>query len=282
MPLVSVLLATHNGTRFLTEALRSVLTQTETDLECIIIDDASTEDSTPILNRLGDRRIRVIRNDRRQGLTKSLNRGIQTVRGMYVARIDDDDVWIDSTKLAKQVAFLQQHPNVAVCGTQYYVMSEAGERRYQPSCYTTDADIRQHLLQSNQFAHSAVCIRTTALREVGGYNETLRYSQDYELWLRLGTRYQLANLPDVCVAKREHATAISRQHHVAQCVGFVTAAYRHRHAYPGFARNTLVYARELALNAALPKEYMQGLVNWRQAARTAKQSGPLKQPANRG
>lgn len=265
MPQVTVLLATHNGTRYLAQALQSVLAQTFSDFELIIVDDASTEKVKPILNAYHDSRVRIVHNSRRLGLTKSLNRGLVEAQGDIIARIDDDDVWLDSSKLTKQIARFSQEPKLGLCGTQHHLIDEAGQHRFTLPLAQTDQAIRTVLLRSNQFAHSAVCFPRRVIDDVGGYDETIRYAQDYELWLRIGTKYQLANLPDLTVAKRIHTQAVSYQHQLAQCLSAAQTAYRYRHQYPGFYASTGVYSRELLINTVFPKRLTHRLTAWRQA-----------------
>src|SRR3989344_929049 len=115
-PLVTALLATHNGSRFVSEAIASVLKQRYEPLELIIVDDASDDDTLRKVSAFNDPRISVLRNTTGQGLTVSLNRGLAAAQGEFIARIDDDDIWVGQEKLTKQVDFLLKHPRVGpVC-----------------------------------------------------------------------------------------------------------------------------------------------------------------------
>lgn len=252
-PLVSIVMATHNGQRHLVEALESIFKQTYDNWELIIIDDASTDGTGELVNKFNSSKIRVVRNDTQLGLTRSLNKGIRAAKGEIIARIDDDDVWTDPNKLTKQVEFLQAHPAVGVCGTQYVVIKDNGEQMLRLQYPCADADLRQKILAANPFVHSGVCIRRQILDRVGVYDESLQYAQDYELWLRLGRTAQLANLPEYCVAKRFGATRISSRRALQQYVSFVRTAAKYRHVHPGFYRNLPIYIREFLINLLMPK-----------------------------
>jgi glycosyltransferase involved in cell wall biosynthesis len=115
-PLVSIILSTYNGSRYICEAIDSVLAQDFIDFEFLIIDDASTDNTANILYTYGanDTRIRIFRNAENLKLVGSLNYGLQEARGKYIARIDDDDIWQDSTKLTRQVQELEKNTDIAV------------------------------------------------------------------------------------------------------------------------------------------------------------------------
>lgn len=252
-PLVSVVLATHNGRKCIGSAISGVLSQSYRNFELIVIDDASTDETRRRVLVFDDSRIRYIRRDEKQGLTNSLNAGLSEVKGKYVARIDDDDVWIDADKLSKQVALLEANPLVGVCGTQHIVVDEAGNEACHLFFAVEDGQIRQKMLSGNQFVHSGVCIRKSALDEVGGYDESLRYAQDFELWLRIGRKYRLANISDYCVVKKVGKSSVTSRHNLKQAMSYVGSASRYRRDYPGFYRNLPMYGREIMINIILSK-----------------------------
>src|SRR5258705_775698 len=112
-PQVSVLLPVWNGERHLAAAIESVLGQSFTDFELLIVDDGSTDGSAALIRRYGDERIRLFENEKNLGVTRSLNLGLAQARGRYVARMDADDLSAPE-RLARQVAFLDSHPEVAL------------------------------------------------------------------------------------------------------------------------------------------------------------------------
>ena len=124
-PTVTVLLAVHNGEPYLHEAVQSVLDQTFTDFELLVVDDASTDATVEIVESFGDERIRLLRNVEKLGQVPSLNRGLRESRGRYVARLDADDA-CRPARLARQVEILDAQPRVAVVGTWMDAVDERG------------------------------------------------------------------------------------------------------------------------------------------------------------
>ena len=116
MPLVSVLLAVHNGSRYLSAAVESVLGQTVADLELVAIDDGSTDETPDLLAGVGDQRVVMLRNEEQAGLAASLNRALEAAAGRYVARLDADDIAIPE-RLERQLDRITAEPAVAVVGT---------------------------------------------------------------------------------------------------------------------------------------------------------------------
>lgn len=193
---VSVLLSVYNGAKTLDRCFESISRQTLPDIHILCLDDASTDASREIIerwkNKLGNR-ITVIKNDKNLGLTLSLNKGIDAITTPFIARIDADDWW-EPAKLEKQVAFLNAHPDYGVVGTNYINhTSTQGKKVTVPE---TNDEIKKTIFWRNPFAHSAVCYRTEAIRKAGKYNPTVRYSQDYELWVRCLSQTKFHNLQE--------------------------------------------------------------------------------------
>lgn len=249
--LVTILMATHNGSRFIREAIDSVLQQTYERFELLVVDDASTDGTGDVVRALGEARLRVVRNSSQLGLTRSLNRGLELARGEFIARIDDDDVWVERGKLAQEVAYLVRHSAIGLIGVQNIVINQEGREIYRSRVETDDAAIRRNFLRRNQFVHSGVLMRRRAVPGAG-YDERRRLAQDYELWLRIGRQWQLANLTDVWVKQRVNPRSVTSRHNLAQFLAFLATAWEYRHDYPGFWRNVPVYVRELLINL-LPK-----------------------------
>lgn len=247
-PLVTVLMATRNGSRFIEEALASVMRQTYQNFELLVVDDASSDGTGEIVRRSVGSRLRLVRSDTRLGLSRSLNRGLALARGEFIARIDDDDVWVERNKLARQVDDLKLLPGVGLVGTQNIVVDAQGRELYRWRVEIEDAAIRRNFLKRNQFVHSGVLIRRAALTRAGVYDERRRYAQDYELWLRIGRQWQLANLPDVWVKQRVNPRGVTSRHNLAQFFSFLATAFEYRHHYPRFWSNVPVYTRELVIN----------------------------------
>jgi glycosyltransferase involved in cell wall biosynthesis len=205
MPAVSVLLPVYNGARFLRPALESILGQSFTDFELLVLDDGSTDDSVRIAEGYRDPRIRILSAASNQGLPRALNRGLAAASGEFVARQDADDL-SHPDRFARQLEFLRANPTVALVGAQAEVIDETGAAAGRRLAYPCDdAAIRRRLLLRNPFAHTTVMFRRTAVLAVGGYDESFRYCQDFALWNRLATRHRVANLHEVLAGYRIHS-----------------------------------------------------------------------------
>jgi hypothetical protein len=199
---VSVIMAVHNGARYMREAIESILGQSFRDFEFLIVDDGSTDGSREIARAHPDPRIRLLENDRNLGLAASLNRGLRFATGEYIARQDDDDISAPE-RLARQVAWLDANPHVTVLGTWYYKMDQHGRLLGERRLPCTPVDIRWGLLFYCPLVHSAVTFRRRAiLEEVGFYDETVVYAEDYDLWCRAARTQQQANLPEYLLKLR--------------------------------------------------------------------------------
>ncbi len=197
---ISVLMAVHNGAPWVKEAVASVLQQSEADLELIVIDDGSTDETRDLLDTVSDSRMRVVRQAR-AGLTVSLNRGLRLARAPLIARLDADDL-ARPERLAKQRAFLAARPHVGLLGTGALETDAAGRELARIVPPQSDAELRRVLIRKNPFVHSSVMMRRAVVEDVGGYDERLPVAQDYDLWMRMSRVTALANLPDPLVIRR--------------------------------------------------------------------------------
>lgn len=185
----------YNGEKYLNKAIESILNQTFRDFEFIIIDDGSRDRSFNIIESYSkkDNRIRIIKNLKNVGLTKSLNDAIKLAQGEFIARQDDDDISI-SNRLEKQIGFLKENPEYAFCGCNgFQKQRDLGLINF----FDID-EIRNILIIENCFAHPTLFIRKEIFEKYGYYNEKFRYGQDYELFCRLIYKYKLKakNLED--------------------------------------------------------------------------------------
>lgn len=210
-PRVSVVMSTCNNAAFLPLALESIAQQTFTDFEWIVVDDGSTDETAAILARYTDVRLRRIVHGERQGLARSLNEAIALCRGTYIARMDGDDVALPG-RLAQQVAFLDAHPAVGLLGTGFMYIDGSNAVQGVEPVFATDAEIRPRLLIHNCFGHGTVMVRREVLESVGGYDESYRFAQDYDLWLRIAERYEVANLPEFLYCWRKSGVSVTAMH----------------------------------------------------------------------
>jgi glycosyltransferase involved in cell wall biosynthesis len=214
-----------DGERFLVEAVESVLGQTLSDLELIVVDDGSTDGTAGLLVELArrDARVRVV-TQAPGGLAVALNAGCALASAPYIARLDADDVALPD-RLERQVAYLDAHPEVALLGGGIVLVDEAGrEIDREPGRAAPD------LTQRNELVHATVVMRTEAFRALGGYR--LDQSEDYDLWLRFDGQYGVAALEEPVVRYRLHSGQFSVTKLERQALGSlcVRAAARERRA----------------------------------------------------
>jgi Glycosyl transferase family 2 len=200
VPLVSVLLSVHNDEAFIAEAISSVLRQTVRDLELIVVDDASTDETPARLEEFDDPRVVVVRNEEQLGLAASLNAGLARAQGRYVARLDADDVAYPN-RLELQLARID---GVAILGSAVVDLDEDGRSGALHRNPLGPRAVRWHSLFSSPFFHPTVLIDREALGELR-YDAAFLESEDYDLWARLLLRGDGANLAEPLVAKRVHA-----------------------------------------------------------------------------
>jgi len=205
---ITVLMSVYNGEHYLRKAIQSILSQTFTDFEFIIINDGSTDSTSSILNSYTDSRIHLIRNVQNIGLVKSLNKGLQLARGEYIARMDADDISLPE-RLYKQVRFLDENPSVAMVGSWTEVINEDSIIEEIWQVPTSSHLLRWRLLFHNTFTHSAVMFRKNIISQLGGYNDKAISAEDYDLWSRISFHWDVANIPEVLVKWRRWGSGIS-------------------------------------------------------------------------
>lgn len=226
-PAISVAMSVYNGERFLAEAIESVLAQTFTDFEFLIVDDGSTDSSRKIIEAYAakDARIRPIVRENR-GLIASLNQMLAEARAPLVARMDADDVCLPE-RLARQAEFLHDHPDYGVVGCWTEDIDERGapwagaDFTYHPLTHEqllANIDRREPLL-----CHPAVVYRRDLVLSVGGYHAAYRHCEDLDLWLRLANVTRLGNIPLKLLRYRHYPDQVSNRHAVEQAHGAAIA-----------------------------------------------------------
>ena len=213
-PKVSVLMSVYNSERYLREAIDSILNQTLEDFEFIIIDDGSTDASNQIIKSYPDPRLKLVKNEKNIGLTKSLNMGINLCRGEYIARMDADDIRLPK-RLKIQFNFMDSNPEVGMCGT---LNKGLDNNKVGVSKYPEDHDsICCMLLFQNVFDHSTLMMSKKKLFEYRlKYDDSIKYAQDYELISRAARFFPLTNIQQVLVFSRTHPDQIANRYHKSQ------------------------------------------------------------------
>ena len=195
-PLVSVLMPTFNDAPFLRMAIDSILGQTFTDFEFIIINDGSTDDTSAILDGYHDPRIVRLDNSTNLKRAESSNRGLAVAKGKYIARMDADDV-SHPERLQKQVHFMEAHSDIGVLSTAYEVVDLNMEYVTTWRLPETHNELMLRMLFSSPAFHGAAIIRKDKLKKVHGYNTAYNRKLDIELWTRLSKVTRFHSLPDV-------------------------------------------------------------------------------------
>lgn len=244
---LSVILPSYNGGKFIGNAIKSVLDQSFSQYELLVIDDGSTDNTAEIVQEISKRdgRLRYVRQETNLGLQQTLNNGLRLAKGHYIARLDDDDVWIDKDKLKIQVEFLDRHPTHVLVGTGHIFVDETGKELHRFMPPSTDPEIRKIILRDNVFLHSAVMYRRDIVLQVGGYNYERLHGDDYDLWLKLGTIGKLANLPTYAVAYNTRKGSISSKHLVVQLKNSIHIIGRYKNDYQYYYHSILKKYLEL-------------------------------------
>lgn len=211
LPKVTVFIPVYNREKYVAAAIESVLTQSFTNFELLLIDDGSTDRSVEIIRSYTtDPRVRLVCNGDNLGIPKTRNKGIDLARGEYTAMLDSDDCTYP-TRLEKQVAFLDRHRDFAVVGAWATRMDEEGRSlRRVKILPVSPGELQSRLLFRSCHYHSAIMARTSLLREYR-YREQYVVSEDFDLFVRLARNYKLGNLPNILVCRRVHAGRITRE-----------------------------------------------------------------------
>lgn len=209
-PRVSVVMSAYNEERYIAGAIESILAQTFTDFEFVIVDDGSTDRTVEIIESYDDPRIRLLRQPQNHGVVAAWTRGIAESTGEYIARMDADDL-SHPERFERQVAFLDRHPDVAAVGTTYRLIDHDGITLQTAASLLGDAVMRAGLLHVNVIAHPSVMMRRTAFVASGGYREEAFPAEDYDLWCRMARLpgCQVENLPEVLLDYRVNPNGVS-------------------------------------------------------------------------
>jgi glycosyltransferase involved in cell wall biosynthesis len=200
-PQVTVLMPAYNAGKYIAEAVQSVLDQTFTDFELLIVDDGSFDDTVPVVESFTDSRIRLVRQEQ-AGVSAALNKGLQYARGRYICRFDADDICFPH-RLVRQVNFLDEHPAYLVVGSDAEYISEDGEHLFDFRCAGhTHEEILDGLYTHCPFIHSAVMYRKDVIMEKGGYSLLAHNFEDYLLWVRLVVLGPCCNLDEALIKVR--------------------------------------------------------------------------------
>lgn len=215
MPKVSVIMPAYNAEAYIKEAMDSILCQSFSDLELIVINDCSADGTEALIRSYDDERIVYLKNEKNLGVAATLNKGLAVARGAYIARMDSDDIAMPE-RLRLQVDFLDQHPDYAICGSSLTVFGENQENRAFPYP-ETDGEIRANLIFNSPFAHPSILMRSQMLERCGRYyDEKYEKAEDFELWYRLLLCGKGYNFPQPLLRYRHHGKQVRTANAVEQ------------------------------------------------------------------
>lgn len=229
-PKVSVLMPVYQGDDYLVEAVESILNQTFSDFEFLIICDDPTDETRKILDTYmqEDARVKVHYNQKREGLVNSLNKGISLAQGEYIARMDADDISL-TDRIEKQVDYLDINRDISILGTDVIFINRKGESFNDITVRAVPTDpkvIKWVLLFENCIRHPTVMFRMDMCNCTGIYSIDFDHCEDYEFWLRASQKVNIANLPEKLLLLRKHRENISELYEDAGKVNAIIAGQK--------------------------------------------------------
>lgn len=228
IPLVSIIIPVYNVEKYITTAIASIQNQTHKNLEIIIIDDGSKDNSLEICKNLSklDDRIKLLKNDQNLGLSKSLNKAISQASGIYIARMDGDDI-SDPNRIEKQITYLQLNPHISVLGTASISINEEGELSpIKPIVYYDSNTLSFSAYFTQPLFHGSILAKSDVMKEFK-YDESSK-AEDFELWLRMVNRgIKIANLKDELYFYRVNSEGYSNQNEKPQAKGHNDASLKY-------------------------------------------------------
>lgn len=237
-PRVTVLIGAYNSARTLDRAIDSILAQTLADLELIVIDDGSRDETADVIARAvaADERVRMLSMQRNVGIARSLNAGLQAARAPAVAVQDADD-FSAPQRLERQLAVLDARPEVAVVGSRMHEVDEQG-RALAPRTSFRPGDVNDVLLRFNPLPNTSCMVRRDAALSAGGYDPRYRYAMEYDLWLRIAETHTLVALDEPLstrVMGSANVAARAEREQTAEAIAIRLRALRRRRTLRGAA-----------------------------------------------
>lgn len=211
-PLVTVLMPAYDAAAFVREAVDSILGQTVGDFELLVVDDGSTDQTLAILRSYRDPRIRIVESPVNQGITAALNRGLELAEGRYVLRMDADDISLPD-RIEKQVRYMEEHPEVGVCGGSIHGFNATRDFEAPKPSAQSHEPMACTLPFGTVLLHPTVIFRGELFRSGLRYDPDYPHAEDYELWCRLARITRLAVLPAIVLRYRMHGRSISSRFH---------------------------------------------------------------------
>lgn len=209
-PKISVVMPAHNTGRYIKDAIDSILNQTFTDFEFIIIDDCSTDDSYRIIKEYlnKDDRIILFRNEKNLGIASTRTKGTLCARGKYIVTMDSDDISLP-TRLEKQYKYLEAHKDCGVVGSHVEMFNGNNEIVGTKKFQENDIDLRKRIFLYSPVVQPAAMVRKEVFDNIGYYDPKYVNASDLDFWFRLGTKYKFSNIQEVLLRYRIHNGSIT-------------------------------------------------------------------------
>lgn len=209
-PLVTVFIPVFNAENYILESLKSILDQTYKNLEILIIDDGSTDNTVKIINSLNDSRIRLLRNSENKGIPYTRNRGLRQANGKYLAIMDADDISYPD-RIKKQVEFMEKNPEIDVAASYYKIIGGRFKKTFKPK-FIKKEELKIDLLFANSIGNPTSIIRMETIKRHNlCYNENYFVSQDYGMWIEISKIGNLVIIPEVLLKYRFGHDNISKK-----------------------------------------------------------------------
>ncbi len=259
-PRVSAVIGSFNNAATLERAVRSMLGQTVEDLELLIVDDGSRDQTADVAadSARRDARVRVLTMPENVGIARSLNEALEAAGAPVVAILDADD-WSDPQRLERQLDLLEQRPDVAVVGCRMREVDEGG-RELAPRTRFQAGEVNDVLMRFNPIPNSCAAIRRSAALAVGGYDPRYRWATEYDLWLRLSERHRLIALDETLATRQMSSINVAATHErqqTAEAIVMRVRALRRRrtlHGATGLLPYALSYVTPTPLKRAVRRQ----------------------------
>ena len=197
-----------NGEKYIGEAIESVLNQTWTDFELLIVNDGSTDNTAAVIASYNDKRIKLV-NQQNAGVSGALNTGLKEAVGEYIARFDADDICY-SNRLDKQYKFMLENPQYILIGSDVDYINEEGDFIFNfKNTGHTNSEINETFMQNCPFVHSSVFYRKDVVIELGGYETKAHSFEDYFLWVKLIKRGMVCNFAEPLIKVRFNPSSVT-------------------------------------------------------------------------
>lgn len=209
MPKISVIMPVYNGEQYLREAIESILNQTYSDFEFIIINDFSMDSTEDIIKSYTDKRIVYIKNEQNMGVANTLNRGLDIAKGEYIARMDADDISLPS-RFEKQVSYMDTHKDIDVLATQVFTF---GAKEFNHPTSVNHDSLKVDMLFNTCLCHPTVMLRGSVFGKNGiRYDNAFNKLEDYELWARICNTHKIACYDEILFKYRLHENQVTQNY----------------------------------------------------------------------